>query len=98
MPFLVGLAVVLLVYVGGGVAWAMKDGKKGKQTLPHARTWLNLLSLVKDGLLYSRRVVGGGGGGYDKIAVGVAAADMAAGSLVRQFAAGDTVEVSTEGA
>ena len=71
--FVIILSVVLVVYVGGMVAFAyFKENKRGKDLIPHPDFWSSIPGLVKDGCKYtyetarslaSRVGAGAGGGG-----------------------------------
>eukprot|EP01045_Picozoa_sp_COSAG04_P009779 COSAG04_NODE_579_length_12424_cov_20.826369_9_plen_356_part_00 len=67
------LSVVLLAaaaYAGGGGVYRTRVlGKKGAERIPNAAFWLELVSLVKDGVAFAQ---GGGqrGGGYARVSGG----------------------------
>ena len=59
-----GLVAALLLYVGGGLAFARVKGSNtapGWRAHPHSRHWVELLALSRDGAFFSRRAIGMGG-------------------------------------
>eukprot|EP01048_Picozoa_sp_COSAG05_P022843 COSAG05_NODE_4716_length_1399_cov_8.837784_1_plen_331_part_00 len=67
-PFLAGVFVLALAYLGVGVAYniQVRGEKLGLGSLPHRALWLEVAALVKDGVAFARN---GGGGSFSRKAV-----------------------------